>query len=986
MRPDPMPDDLRLQAFGGLQVNDLGGRPLVRQRLRLAFLTYLALAGDRGRTRDRLLAMFWPESPETSARHSLDQLLSSIRQQLGESIFAGPPDPVRLNLERLTSDVAAYETRFTEGRLAEAVALQQGPFLDGFHLGGEGGFDDWAEGERRRFEETQSRALERLAVAAEADRDVDRAREWWHQLAAREPLNARAASGLMSALARTGDVPGALALARTYATLVREELGAEPDPTVDELAQRIRRGDVALEPLPATQATVGLPPAPAPPPGRSSRRRPLWPLVALAVAAAVALAAWMLERGSSPMPRAGTERIVIAPFTVLGSDDRSGWLSEGIPDLLAAGLGGIPGLQVVDQRRVIAVWREVASAADSRQPDTAELMRRTGSALMVTGRVLVRNGDQLELQIEVLRAEPSMAPWQFVLRGPMQSLSTMADRGAAEVASVVGREGQGRVRDLASRSLPTLRAYLAGRAYARRGEIDSAVTAFRQALDLDSTMALGGLELTLATGWLSSRMVAAAEGRIIVGQAVGPGGLHRADLQPVWRRAVRLARQYRDRLSAGDQAVLAAVAGRQFPRLTPVAERLQDWERAVALVPDRPETRFGHALALMYLAPSLDVPDALARAEAQLHRALELDPTYPQPWFGLAELDALRGATNSMRQHAARYLATNPSGENAEYLRWHVAAAASDTRALADLRRRFDSLSTNVLGSIAFTAQNEGIAVEDAVLALRRLLARAADRESRRVAYYLQALLALNRGCPHEAQDIIEVKRAFDPRDYVSLFQTLRFGLYWDGEPGATRSALHQLDLLVRHTAPSDTLVWEAPRAWHRARWFVAQAAGARGDTGSLRATLATLRAEADPESIALAIFLESQAVARRGGQQGLAAARRLDSLALQGCCGPFTSLAAARALADNGDVAGALRAVRRGRWVEVPDMLSAHLRLEGELALVAGDTTGALRAFRHFMALSFEPEARRRVEVDSLRRFVRRLSEGLGEDQLSHR
>ena len=135
---------------------------------------------------------------------------------------------------------------------------------------------------------------------------------------------------------------------------------------------------------------------------------------------------------------------------------------------------------------------------------------------------------------------------------------------------------------------------------------------------------------------------------------------------------------------------------------------------------------------------------------------------------------------------------------------------------------------------------------------------------------------------------------------------------------------------------------------------------------------LATRRSE----DTTLARFLEYQAAAQSlsGRPDGLAAARRLDSLALEGCCATFANLVAAWALRENGDLPAALRAVRRGRWVEAPDMLSAYLREEARLALVTGDTTGALRALRHFVALSDGAEPARRATVDSIGELIAHL------------
>ena len=52
------------------------------QPRRLALLAILAAAGDTGVSRDKLLALLWPESDADSARHALSQLLFLVRRDL----------------------------------------------------------------------------------------------------------------------------------------------------------------------------------------------------------------------------------------------------------------------------------------------------------------------------------------------------------------------------------------------------------------------------------------------------------------------------------------------------------------------------------------------------------------------------------------------------------------------------------------------------------------------------------------------------------------------------------------------------------------------------------------------------------------------------------------------------------------------------------------------------------------------------------------
>ncbi|HET6578189.1 MAG TPA: hypothetical protein VFG66_07700, partial [Gemmatimonadales bacterium] len=122
---------LRLDVFGGLTLLDRDGHHVAPQRRRLALLALLATAGDRGMSRDKLIGYLWPESASENARHALEQLLYSLRRQVPGGLILGT-DPLRLDPDKVTSDLAEFASRTAHGDLAGAVALYRGPFLDGF--------------------------------------------------------------------------------------------------------------------------------------------------------------------------------------------------------------------------------------------------------------------------------------------------------------------------------------------------------------------------------------------------------------------------------------------------------------------------------------------------------------------------------------------------------------------------------------------------------------------------------------------------------------------------------------------------------------------------------------------------------------------------------------------------------------------------------------------------------------------------------------
>ena len=73
---------LKIHTFGGCYLEREGIRldTLSGQRKGLALLALLAAAGNRGLSRDALLAYLWPESDDERARTSLKQLVHSNKR------------------------------------------------------------------------------------------------------------------------------------------------------------------------------------------------------------------------------------------------------------------------------------------------------------------------------------------------------------------------------------------------------------------------------------------------------------------------------------------------------------------------------------------------------------------------------------------------------------------------------------------------------------------------------------------------------------------------------------------------------------------------------------------------------------------------------------------------------------------------------------------------------------------------------------------
>jgi hypothetical protein len=120
------------------------------------------------------------------------------------------------------------------------------------------------------------------------------------------------------------------------------------------------------------------------------------------------------------------------------------------------------------------------------------------------------------------------------------------------------------------------------------------------------------------------------------------------------------------------------------------------------------------------------------------------------------------------------------------------------------------------------------------------------------------------------------------------------------------------------------------------------------------------------------ALLLEVQLAARLREPAAADLLGRLDSVLadpVSATWASYANLIAARLHEDRGEIPAALAAVRR-RWTGLawfPHYVT-YLREEGRLAALAGDRAGAIRAYRHYLALRSEAEPALQPEVRRVR------------------
>lgn len=233
---------LTLKLLGGAVLEDAAGSVCgpVTRRHPMALLALLATAPSHTLSRGKLVGLLWPETTEKKARNRLNTCVYQIRSEAGRDVLASVGDDLRLDANALSCDVCRFESAVESGDHAAAVDHYQGPFLDGFHLDGSPAFEKRIDQIRSRLRRDYLEALEALARAHEERGEAEEAARRWRERAEEDPYDSRVTKRLMEALADAGNRAAAIEAARRHADRLQEEVGAEPDPGVREMAARLR--------------------------------------------------------------------------------------------------------------------------------------------------------------------------------------------------------------------------------------------------------------------------------------------------------------------------------------------------------------------------------------------------------------------------------------------------------------------------------------------------------------------------------------------------------------------------------------------------------------------------------------------------------------------------------------------------------------------------------------------------------------------------
>jgi DNA-binding SARP family transcriptional activator len=234
---------------------------LASQRQRLAVLLYLAV--ERDTTREKVMAVFWPDREPERARHALSQTLYELRRALGDEWLKVQADHLIVT-EVVEIDAELFENAIDRRHTETALAIYGGEFLAGEYLADTKEFEEWVDERRAAIEllrpklkqlhRTASRdVVSQLKQSGDLPAALLAARRWVEF----DPTEDEAQHDLIELLALTGQRAEALKQYSVYESALKAE-GLKPLDDTVELVRMIRKGDLIGPPHSATSDTLSL--------------------------------------------------------------------------------------------------------------------------------------------------------------------------------------------------------------------------------------------------------------------------------------------------------------------------------------------------------------------------------------------------------------------------------------------------------------------------------------------------------------------------------------------------------------------------------------------------------------------------------------------------------------------------------------------------------------------------------------------------------
>jgi len=633
--------------------------------------------------------------------------------------------------------------------------------------------------------------------------------------------------------------------------------------------------------------------------------------------------------------------VAVAPFDVL--DPKFALWREGLVDYLSRNLDGAGPMRTVSPTVVLRGWKGPADPGSA-----TELGRRSGARWVVFGQMVGEGSDSVRLRPTVIDVATGRAVAEPERTDVGDRIDRLADSLTRDVLRDLGRLGPA-VRvgsaSLGTKSLPALKEFLRGEQLLRRFSLDSAITAYKVAVQRDSSFALALRRIGLAQGWR--------------GEGGGPLALR--------------AGRFNNGLAPRDSFLITAdsleAASDDSLDVRYWAHRLRKFatlEEASRRYPDDPEVWYALGEARFHLG--YVVGSTAQQTIDAFNRALALDTAFAPAYFHPVQLALDRNDTAAARRYVNGYLRLTSAVPEGAGLRL-VARLLSRERS-PTVQSLLDTAPANVLFDAWRSVQRWPDSAEAGVRLLRLL---AGGRRGVGVSAdtvwtgYLLATALLYRGHVREARALVP-SRVSVPFEELALLGAVPA----ESAAAALENWLHTRN--ERQVVADPPWVNHCYRSFLAAEWWaerrdtvplfalmrrgdsVARSvrnpvglAGARGDASLARAALALARRDTAEAVRRLLAFPDSLCASPYGSLSlGLGPLRRIQ----------FHLLAATQRDRD--------AARLFDQQVSLPLGAGAILgTLErGHVAERLGDRAGAIRAYEFVLAAwrNADPELRRYV------------------------
>ena len=654
---------------------------------RVALFTYLMLARPPGyKRRDKLVALFWPEMGQKSARNALSNMLYHMRNSLGEEALTNRgTEEIRINPEKVWCDAIAFEEALDEEKVRDALDLYHGDLLPAFHVTEVSNeFMSWLDSERERLRRKAAEAAWKLADRAAKANNINSARRLAKKAVSYSEFSEEVYRQLIIFLHKIGDRQGAIKAYEEFATHIREEWDMEPSGKLKGLIKNIDKDGpqnlIKSAPLEPTQHSdssavnaasheqdqphvhASLQKSVSEENASQWTKKQWWAgvMVFLLIAIITAWTVWpgiFTDDDSSSVPDLS---VAVLPFTYIGAEDSTSYFSLGMTEEILTRLAQVGELSVISRTSVMQYQNTKKSLR--------EIAEELGVAAIVEGSVL-QEGNRVRIHAQLIDAKTDHHLWSKRYDRKLKNIfavqSDIAKAIAGELKAELAPGVEDRIERAPTEDLAAYELFLRGREYFNhtiKEENKTGIDLLQQAIKRDPEFALARATLAKAYAkdtWIfgansqqSDSAVAEAERAVILSPdldeahvALGYARMIKGQFNKSidsFNRAIELNPNNWEAIN--DLGIIYLQTGR-------LALAIQNWKRVLKGNPAGAHVRrFNLALAYRILG-------LLERAEQANRLSLALEPDFILAIVNQAHVDLFRGdvaaATEAVKKLAS---------------------------------------------------------------------------------------------------------------------------------------------------------------------------------------------------------------------------------------------------------------------------------------------------------------------------------------------